>query len=131
MTTFLQTIVLAAGFAVVAIAANQIARFLVRYKLPVITGLLITGILSGPYMLDLIPLEAEGHLNFINNIALAFIAYAASAELYLREMRSRLHSIKWMSIGQLVLTFSVSSVAVYFLAGYIPFMAGMSVYHQI
>lgn len=131
MPTYLQTIILAAGFAIVAIAANQIARYLVRYKLPVITGLLITGILSGPYVLDLIPLEAEGHLKFVNNIALAFIAYAASAELYLREMRSTLHSIKWMSIGQLVLTFLVSSVAVYFLAGYIPFMAEMGVSTKI
>ena len=115
MPIYLQTIILAAGFAVVAIAGNQIAKYLVRYKFPVITGLLITGIISGPYVLNLIPMGATDHLNFINNVALAFIAYAASAELYLQEMRSRLDSIKWMTASQLLVTFIFSSIAVFLL----------------
>lgn len=131
MTFSLHTLVLTLGFAVVAIAANQIAKYLVRYKLPVITGLLITGIISGPYVLDLIPMGAETQLKFINNIALAFIAYAASAELYLREMRSRLNSIKWMTASQLVVTFVFSATALYFLSGYIPFMDGQPTSHKI
>jgi Trk K+ transport system NAD-binding subunit/Kef-type K+ transport system membrane component KefB len=130
MPTYLQTIILAAGFAVVAIAGNQIAKYLVRYKLPVITGLLITGILSGPYVLDLIPMGATDHLNFINNVALAFIAYAASAELYLREMRSRLNSIKWMTASQLAVTFIFSAITIYFLADFVPFMRTMPVAYK-
>ena len=131
MSDFVKTIVLTLGFGIVAIAANQIAKYLVRFKFPVITGLLLTGILSGPYLLDLIPLEAEGHLKFINNVALAFIAYAASAELYLQEMRSRLNSIKWMTISQLFVTFIFSAVAVYFLADFIPFMKDQPISHKI
>ena len=131
MPDILQTIILAAGFAVVAIAGNQIAKYLVKYKFPVITGLLITGIISGPYVLDLIPMGATDHLNFINNVALAFIAYAASAELYLREMRSRINSIKWMTASQLLVTFVLSGIAVYFLAGYIPFMKDLPAPYKV
>jgi len=46
--------------------------------------------------------------------------------LYLSELRSRINSIKWMTIGQLVITFVLSSLAIYFLADLIPFMADLS-----
>ena len=110
------------GFGIITIAANVIASYFVRHKLPVITGLLVTGILAGPFVFNLIPAVALKPLSFINDLALAYIAFAASAELYLREMRSRLNSIKWMTASQLIVTFVLSSVAVYFLAGLIPFM---------
>ncbi len=110
------------GFGIITIAANVIARYFVRHKLPVITGLLVTGILAGPFVFNLIPAAALKPLSFINDLALAYIAFAASAELYLREMRSRLNSIKWMTASQLIVTFVLSSVVVYFLAGLIPFM---------
>lgn len=119
------------GFIIVAIAANVIAGYFVKRSLPIITGLIITGILTGPYVFDLIPKTAIPHLSFINDIALAFIAYAASAELYLREMRSRIDSIKWMTISQLVVTFLISSVAVYFLADLIPFMKEMQPVYKV
>ena len=112
------------GFFIVAIAANVIARYFVQHNLPVITGLLITGIVAGPFVFNLVPAASIPHLGFINDIALAFIAFAASAELYLREMRSRINSIKWMTASQLIVTFIFSAVGVYLLAGYIPFMQG-------
>lgn len=119
------------GFIIVAIAAEVIAKYFVRHKLPIITGLLITGIISGPYILNLIPKSSIPHLGFINDIALSFIAYAASAELYLREMRSRLNSIKWMTGSQLIVTLIISSIGVYLLSDYIPFMRDMSLIYKI
>lgn len=114
------------GFIIVAVAANEIAKFFVKKSLPIITGLLITGILCGPYVFNLVPESSIPNLGFINDIALSFIAFAASAELYLREMRSRLDSIKWMTASQLFVTFILSAAAVYFIADYIPFMAAYS-----
>jgi Trk K+ transport system NAD-binding subunit/Kef-type K+ transport system membrane component KefB len=119
------------GFLVVAIAANVIAKYFVRHNLPVITGLLITGIVTGPFVLNLIPRSSIPNLDFINDVALAFIAYAAAAELYLRELRSRLGSIKWMTISQLIVTFVVSGAAVYFLADQIPFIHGQPVVYKV
>ena len=119
------------GFIVVAIAANVIAKYFVRHNLPVITGLLITGIITGPFVFNLIPKSSIPNLSFINDVALAFIAYAAAAELYLREMRSRLDSIKWMTISQLIITFTVSATAVYLLAELIPFMSNQPVIYKV
>ncbi len=119
-------IALLAGFAIVAIAANQIAGFFQKIKLPLITGLLIIGIVAGPFLLKLIPLEAAQQLNFINELALAFIAFAAGAELYLRELRTRINSIKWISIAQLALTIIITSLGIFLVQDYIPFMDGLN-----
>lgn len=119
------------GFAIVAISANQLARYMRLIKLPVITGLLITGIISGPFFIGLIPEDARDNLYFVNEISLAIIAFAASSELYLKELRSSAKTIKWMTFGQLGVTFVFSSLAVFFLESYIPFMKGMSVNERI
>ena len=83
--------------------------------------------MAGPYIIGLIPIAAKTNLNFINETALAFIAFAAGAELYLKELRSRINSIKWNTFGQLFVTFVLGSVAVYFLADHIPYMTEMTV----
>jgi len=114
------------GFFVVSIAAFEIAKFLQRkIHFPLITGLILTGILAGSSFLGFIPEHALPKLNFLNEIALAIIAFSAGAELHLEELRSRLNSIKWMTIGQLGVTFILSTAFVYFIAGYIPFMANV------
>lgn len=119
------------GFAIVAVAANQIAGFFQKAKLPFITGVLVIGLFAGPFIFKLLP-KGSGHsLQFINDISLAFIAFAAAAELYVKELRSRFKSIKWMTFGQLVVTFVVSSIAIYFLSGQINFMRDMNSANKI
>ena len=114
------------GFFVVSIAAYQIAKFLQKkIHFPLITGLILTGILAGSSFLGFIPDYALPKLNFLNEIALAIIAFSAGAELHLEELRSRLNSIKWMTIAQLGVTFLASSIFVFFMSGYIPFMSGL------
>ncbi len=117
---------LIAGFLIIAIAADRIATFFQKIRLPLITGLLISGIITGPFVLDLIPIESKVRLNFINELSLAFIAFAAGSELYLRELRGRLNSIKWNTFWQLITTFGLGSIAVFFIADMIPFMSTMN-----
>ncbi len=119
------------GFLIVAIAANEIAKVFQKIKFPLITGLIITGIIAGSSVLNFISPTAIHDLNFLNEIALSVIAFSAGSELYLNDLRSRINSIKWMTIGQLVITFVMSSIVIYFIAGYIPFMAEMPSTHKI
>ncbi len=119
------------GFLVVAIAANQIAQIFQKIKFPLITGLIITGIIAGSSVLNFITPRAIEELNFLNEIALAIIAFAAGSELYLNDLRSRLNSIKWMTIGQLAITFIATSIIVYLAADTIPFMASLNSKHKI
>ena len=131
MENYLQIIIYLAGFIIIAVASNQISRLFLWAKLPLVTGLLVMGIIAGPYVLDLIPLEAINELDFVYDFALAFIAFTVGAELYLRELRSRFRSIIGMTFGQLIITFILGSSAVFFIAEYIPFMQGMNIESKI
>jgi len=125
------TILLFFAFAIVAVAAHQLSKYFLKIKLPLITGLLIVGILSGPFILKLINVNPRNHLQFVNDISLAFIAFAAAAELYLKDLRSRMKSIKWMTFGQLVVTFVMSTIIIFFLAEQIEFMDEMNISSKI
>jgi Kef-type K+ transport system membrane component KefB len=114
------------AFVIIAVASNQIAHLFKKIKLPHITGLLIIGIITGPFVLQLVEREAIVKLHFVNETALAFIAFAAGNELYFLELRSRFKSIKWMTFGQLVVTFVLSGFTVYLISPYIPFTASMT-----
>jgi Trk K+ transport system NAD-binding subunit/Kef-type K+ transport system membrane component KefB len=114
------------GFGLVAIAGNQIAKVFQKIKFPLITGLIVTGIIAGSSVLNFIPSETLPKLNFLNNLALAIIAFSAGAELYIDDLRSRLLSIKWMTIGQLVITLILSSSVIFFFSAQIPFMEELS-----
>ncbi len=121
-----QILIYVLGFVWILFASDYFAKFFKKIRLPLITGFLVTGIICGPHLLNLIEAEALENLGFVNDISLAFIAFAAGAELHLKDIRSRIKSIVWNTVGQLVATFIVSSVAVYFLAEFIPFMREMS-----
>jgi len=122
----LKFIILLVGFSIVAIAGHQIAKVFQKIKFPLITGLIITGIFAGSSVLNFIPAKTLPNLNFLNDLALAIIAFSAGSELYLKELRSRMKSIKWMTIGQLTITFLFSSIVIFYASDYIPFMRDLS-----
>jgi Kef-type K+ transport system membrane component KefB len=114
------------GFSVIALASGQIGRLFVKAKLPLITGFLFTGIIAGPFILDLIHEEAITRLRFVDEISLAFIAFAAGSELYLKELRSRFKSIAWVTMGNLIVIPTLGAFAIFSLADFIPFMRDMA-----
>jgi Trk K+ transport system NAD-binding subunit/Kef-type K+ transport system membrane component KefB len=110
----------------VAVAARKLAGVFQKVKLPLITGFLVIGLISGPEFLGLIDKDALQGLSFVNDVALAFIAFAVGSELYLKELRSRMRSIISMTITQIVVTFSLVSLCIYLISDLIAFTEGMS-----
>ena len=84
MENYLDIFIFLVGFTVIALASKQIGEFFTKARLPLISGFLFTGILAGPYVLGLISVEATQNLGFIDELSLAFIAFAAGSELYLK-----------------------------------------------
>jgi Trk K+ transport system NAD-binding subunit/Kef-type K+ transport system membrane component KefB len=113
-------------FVVIALASNQIGKLLARLRFPLITGYLITGIIAGPFILNIISAEAIESLKFVEEVSLAVIAFAAGSELYLKEIRSQLKSITWNIVAQVVITFGLGAMAVFLLTDWIPFTRGMN-----
>ncbi|MDP7567094.1 MAG: cation:proton antiporter [Flavobacteriales bacterium] len=120
-----ETLILLFAFVIIAVASNQISKLFTKIHLPIITGILLIGIVSGPFILQMVPTGIHIKLAFINDISLAFIAFAAGSELYLKELRSRIRQITWITFGQLIITFCMSSIIIYYLANQIPFMVDL------
>jgi Trk K+ transport system NAD-binding subunit/Kef-type K+ transport system membrane component KefB/mannitol/fructose-specific phosphotransferase system IIA component (Ntr-type) len=114
-------------FAIIAIASKEIGQLLLQKGLPLISGFLFTGILTGPYILNLITFESLQHLQFIDELSLGFIAFAASNELHLKELKQKFKSIAWITTGIIVSTFVLCTATVYMLSDWIPFMQHMPV----
>jgi Trk K+ transport system NAD-binding subunit/Kef-type K+ transport system membrane component KefB len=125
--TWLEVLIYLGAFTIVAVASGQIAGVFRKLKLPLISGFLIIGLVSGPEVLGLIHKETLSSLHFLNDVALAFIAFAVGSELYLNELRNRIRSIITMTITQVVVTFTLVSVAMYWIADMIPVVQNMRV----
>ena len=62
--------------ALMLIGGFDATRVTKRLRLPNVTGYIVAGILMGPYVLNLVPRSVIGGMDFIADIALAFIAFS-------------------------------------------------------
>ncbi len=115
-------LVILLAFALVTLAAERIGFYLQKFNLPLISGFLLTGLIAGPYVLDMIHADYTKPLLFLDDISLSIIAFAAGSEFYISELRGRFRSILLVTAGNLVIVPLVGTVAVYLLADFIPFM---------
>ncbi len=127
----LETIALFASFFVLAVASREIGHFLGKYNLPHITGYLLTGMIVGPFVLNLMPKGSTEQLIIIDQLSLAVIAFIAGSELFLKELRSRLGPILMNTGGVVVAGILINSVAFFLLTEIIPFTQGLSVAGRI
>jgi Kef-type K+ transport system membrane component KefB len=71
------------SFMMISLGAAYFGKILSRVKIPVITAYLLFGILAGPYVLELLEVDNVKNISaFINDLALATIAFVAGSELY-------------------------------------------------
>ncbi len=114
------------SFAFTALAAYQIGRFATRFHLPLISGYLLAGLLAGPFVLQLMARPNVEILRFLDEVSLAFIAFAAGSEMALDELRGRYRSIGWNTLTQIAAIYIFCGAAIFLLADYIPFMQGLT-----
>ena len=61
---------------VVVLASQVMGKLFSRIQLPLISGFLCMGIISGPFVLNFISAESVSQLRFLDKSTLAFIAFA-------------------------------------------------------
>jgi Kef-type K+ transport system membrane component KefB len=64
-----------------------------RFRLPQITGYLVSGIICGPYVLGILTQESVTDLNIIEGACLGVIGLAAGAELQLSELNKSMKQV--------------------------------------
>jgi len=85
---------LSLGF--VLLTAHFSAQVLKAFHLPLISGYIITGIIAGPYISDLLSFEMVDKLRLADNLALSFIALTAGGSLHLAALKNRFRTILLM-----------------------------------
>jgi Kef-type K+ transport system membrane component KefB len=85
------------------LAGTLASELLAPLGLPHLTGYLIAGIASGPYVLKLVDEHTVKSLSPINTLALALIALAGGAELDLATLRRGAKSLGWAMLTQCLL----------------------------
>ncbi len=110
----------------ILIAAYCIGQLLEKIGLPGIVGYILTGLFMGPYFLKFYTSSAINELSFINNLALAFIAFCAGGELRLSNIRRTLKSIIYYISGITLVVFTGITLLVFSISSLIPFLSGLN-----
>ncbi|KAG7393181.1 hypothetical protein PHYBOEH_006158 [Phytophthora boehmeriae] len=83
------------AFVLVLLGAHPLGLFFPKYlRLPLITGYLVAGILSGPFLANLLNEDVVDMLgSYVNAFALSFISFQAGQEIYLPELKPQIKAI--------------------------------------
>ena len=125
MDNFLAIAPVFIGLAVLVMAARQMGDIFVRFKLPLISGFLFIGIITGPFVLDFVHEQNIPQFLLLDEMALAFIAFAAGAELELHVIRGYFHSIISIISGQVIAVFTIGIITFLSIKDMVPFMAAL------
>ncbi|MGD0677112.1 MAG: cation:proton antiporter, partial [Polyangiaceae bacterium] len=109
----------AVGF--LLLAGTLTSEIAAPFGLPHITGYLLAGIASGPYLLHLVDERTLRGLSPVNTLALSLIALAGGAELDIAAVRQGAKSLAWALLVQTCLVFVVLSVTFLLARPVIPF----------
>src|SRR5947208_3495045 len=82
-------------------------------RLPRLTGYLVTGILTGPQLLNLVSAPMVSNLQVFNGVATALIALTAGVELDLVAMKPLMRSILWLTALAICGTIILFSLGVF------------------
>ncbi|MCB0089924.1 MAG: cation:proton antiporter [Caldilineaceae bacterium] len=125
MTLIGSLIALLVGLTIIVLAARQMGDIFARFNLPLISGFLFTGIIAGPFVLDFVHAEHVPQFVLLDQLSLAFIAFAAGAELELHVIRGYFRSIVSIISGQVVAVFAIGIAAIVLIKDMVPFMASL------
>jgi len=98
-----------------------------KLGLPQITGYILAGFLLGPQVLQFFSNNALHELDFINSLALAFIAFCAGGELKLSSIKKKLRVILFMIAGMTSVTFLGVTLTVFVISDFIPILSDYDV----
>lgn len=103
------------------LAGTLTSELLAPLGLPHLTGYLIAGIASGPYVLKLVDEHTVKSLSPVNTLALALIALAGGAELDLATLRKGAKSLGWAMLVQCLLVLVLVTATFLAIRPIVPF----------
>lgn len=106
------------SLSIMLLSGFLMTRITKRLKLPNVSGYIISGIIIGPYMLDLIPEDTISNMAFVGDIALAFIAFDVGK--FLRKeifMKSGLRAVV-ITLFETIISGLLITLSIYYIFDY-------------
>ena len=95
---------------IILILGFLMTRFTKLLRLPNVTAYIVVGILIGPSVIKLIPVDFIDHTSFISDIALAFIAFSAGEFFKFKEVKKTIGKSIVITIFESVMTFALTFI---------------------
>lgn len=86
------------SIAVMLFSGFAMTRITKLMKLPNVTGYIIAGIIIGPFCLDLVPAEIIDGMDFLSDIALAFIAFSTGEYFKMSVLKQNGMKVVWITV---------------------------------
>ena len=100
---------------ILVIAGFLFGRLFNKMGLPSVTGYIVSGIVLGPYGINIIHKGILNGSNFVSSVVLSFIAYTLGKSFTLKSMKKIGKSVFAISIGEVVGAFFIVTMALKFL----------------
>jgi Kef-type K+ transport system membrane component KefB len=97
-----------------------------KIKLPRLSGYMLMGVILGTSGVGVLTDDIVDNLQFLENLALSFIALTAGGELRFSQVKVYKKSIVYILASQMVIIFFGMTIIFYLIAGYIPFLSGLN-----
>ncbi len=88
-----------------------------QFKLPDVTGYIIAGVLIGPYVFNLVDIDALPYFDVITSIVLGIIAYQIGTELFIPIIRKNAVTVVMVTIVHALLTLTLVFFGIWLLSG--------------
>lgn len=92
-------------------------RLTKKLRLPNVTAYIVTGILIGPYCLDLIPQAVIRGMDFLSDIALAFIAFSTGEFFRLSTLKKNGMKVVIITVFEALMATVVVFIVTYYILG--------------
>lgn len=103
------------AFGFLLLAAYFTAKIVSRFGLPKLTGYILAGVVTGPYVLELVTTDMTVSLKIVSGTASAIIALEAGAELEIARIRPVMKTLRALAIVSVIGTAAAIAGVLYLL----------------
>ena len=99
-----------------------------KIKLPRLSGYMLMGVILGSSGIGVLTEDIIDSMQFLENLALSFIALTAGGELKFSQVKAYKKSLLYILTSQMGIIFLGMTVIFFLIAGYIPFLSSLNQY---
>ncbi len=103
------------SLAIMLLMGFLLTRLTKLVKLPNVTGYILAGVLIGPYALNLIPKSVANGMDFVTDVALAFIAFGVGKYFKLERLRKNGRQVLILTVFESLMAAALIFVVMAFL----------------